>query len=450
MDDSQIRYKQYFTPDKLAHFMVNIIPNATIKNVVDLSMGECGLLDAARGKWNDAKLLGADIDGRLVKKIRKKSPYIHIYQGDGLSSDLAHNWEEYSSILSGNKFDLAIANPPFDFYNRKEWNINNKKIQLPIEVRFLLKYIDIIRENGYICIILPYGFLSLDLYSELRQYLLSQMYILKIIKLFRGCFTSIDADTCLILFQKKSKNNHFAQNVLKFEELSTSFEINKSYEINCNEIDRFDIEYHLAQNSSNIFFCNISYDIKPFSEFIISCKRGKTLTLHPNFCSTTGIRFLHTTDIMKLYIDDTNKKYVQNINNYFKDAFADFESILIGRVGTSCIGKVALQPYKHRKVIISDCLYCLKIVGIDTYYLALYLASKFSQLQIKGIAKGSCSRYITQKDLTKIKIIVPSSKVQKYFGEQYKKLISKKNKKYAENIQTLLSEMEMVLESGNV
>lgn len=41
-------YKQYFTPDKLAAYMVSIIPDDTIEAVVDLSMGECGLLEEAK------------------------------------------------------------------------------------------------------------------------------------------------------------------------------------------------------------------------------------------------------------------------------------------------------------------------------------------------------------------------------------------------------------------
>lgn len=41
-------YKQYFTPDRLAEYMVNIIPDEFIGSVVDLSMGECGLLEEAK------------------------------------------------------------------------------------------------------------------------------------------------------------------------------------------------------------------------------------------------------------------------------------------------------------------------------------------------------------------------------------------------------------------
>ena len=41
-------YKQYFTPDRLAEYMVNIVPDERISSVVDLSMGECGLLEEAK------------------------------------------------------------------------------------------------------------------------------------------------------------------------------------------------------------------------------------------------------------------------------------------------------------------------------------------------------------------------------------------------------------------
>ena len=60
-------YKQYFTPDKLAAYMVSIIPDDTIEAVVDLSMGECGLLEEAKKRWSNAELYGADIDKELIK-----------------------------------------------------------------------------------------------------------------------------------------------------------------------------------------------------------------------------------------------------------------------------------------------------------------------------------------------------------------------------------------------
>ena len=64
-------YKQYFTPDRLAAYMVNIVPDERISSIVDLSMGECGLLEEAKKRWKNAVLYGADIDEALIKKINK-------------------------------------------------------------------------------------------------------------------------------------------------------------------------------------------------------------------------------------------------------------------------------------------------------------------------------------------------------------------------------------------
>ncbi len=41
-------------PDRLAEYMVNLIPDDSIRSVVDLSMGKCGLLEEAK---KDAKML---------------------------------------------------------------------------------------------------------------------------------------------------------------------------------------------------------------------------------------------------------------------------------------------------------------------------------------------------------------------------------------------------------
>ena len=130
-------YKQYFTPNKLAAYMVSIIPDDTIKTVVDLSMGECGLLEETKKRWSDAELYGADIDKELIKKINKKSPYIKTFHGDSLSVKLK-NWKSYNEIVSNQGFDLAIANPPFNFYDQVLVSINeSQNMALPIEMRFL-------------------------------------------------------------------------------------------------------------------------------------------------------------------------------------------------------------------------------------------------------------------------------------------------------------------------
>ena len=141
------------------------------------------LIGGSKKRWENAVLYGADIDETLIKKIHKKCPYIHTYSGDSLSGAI-EKWDRYHMIANGEGFDLAIANPPFNFYDQEEQRLNKEKVLLPIEMRFLLKYINIVKNDGFICIILPYGFLSLDLYEKFRTKVLEKVTILKIIKIF--------------------------------------------------------------------------------------------------------------------------------------------------------------------------------------------------------------------------------------------------------------------------
>lgn len=398
-------YKQYFTPIDLADFMVSLIPDSNVNTIIDLSMGECGLLEAAKKRWSGASCYGIDIDKSLLKKIQKKSPYINVAVGDALSS-IVDTWKEVQNVIRSGGFDLAIANPPFNYFNQCTVKVSDhKNMVLPIEIRFLLKYLEIVRNNGYICIILPYGFLSLDSYSELRKDILKKAMILKIIKIFDNCFKNIDAATCLILLQKRSTVNMHIQEKITIEYLDSDYLLKKSITVDTPVDDmRLDLEYHQLTKVFNEVLQDCKFEIIPLEHYVINCKRGRTITNKKDLISDKGIRFLHTTDIKYLIISNQAPRYILSDTTYFRNATVEKENILIGRVGKACIGKIAIIPTEKTKSVISDCVFCLEVKGIDPYYLTLYIASRYGQMQLKGFAKGSCSKYITKKDLLKIKL----------------------------------------------
>ncbi len=418
-------YKQYFTPPKLADFMVEMIPENNITSVIDLSMGECGLLESAKKRWGNATFLGADIDETLLNEIHKRSPYIHTFACDSLDSAI-NNWHIYQNFLERSKFDLVVANPPFNYYDQKSIQVSSgKNITVPIEIRFLLKYIDITRDSGYISIILPYGFLSLDLYYDLRLYILSKVKILNVVKLFEKCFDNIDADTCLILMKKKSYENNDIQSHLDIVYLDENYKcyMNESIEINAN-CSRLDFEHYRLMNSFYALKKSDSLTQSKLSEVIVECKRGRTLTNRKDLISSKGIRFIHTTDVKFLQIDNKNPRFVSRCSKYFENAIVNPEDILLGRVGKACIGKVSIIPKSNNKAVISDCIFSIKVKNIDPYYLSLYLASAYGQIQLKAFSKGSCSKYITKEDLLNILILVADSTTQEYFREKYMEILS--------------------------
>ncbi len=440
-------YKQYFTPLDLADFMVNLVPDDNINTVVDLSMGECGLLEAAKKRWNNASFFGVDIDETLLSKIHAKSPYIYTFSGDSLGNTV-ENWDNYQNILNNARFDLAIANPPFNYFDQASVCFSDDdNMVLPIEMRFLLKYIDIVRDGGYICIILPYGFLSLDLYNKLRLKILSKVTIHKVIKIFENCFERIDADTCLLLMQKKSPVDRYIQDNITIEYLDSQYLLQKYTNVAVpSEKNRLDLEYHQLL----IDFQNVrqvcSHPINLLSQYVESCKRGRTLANKKDLIVEKGIRFLHTTDVKYLSISNRLPIYVLRNTNYFKESGIKPKNILIGRVGKACIGKIAIVPEHCPKTVISDCIFCLEIKNIDPYYLTLYLASRYGQMQLKGLAKGSCSKYITKEDLLQLMIIVPEMDIQLYLREKYLDILSRPGRTKKDILlEKLVSEVETIL-----
>lgn len=176
-------------------------------------------------------------------------------------------------------------------------------------------------------------------------------------------------------------------------------------------------------------------------------KRGKTLTKRKNLIKENGNRFLHTTDIKQLYISNKSPTYVSRKEDYFQQAVIKKDDILIGRVGKGCIGKVAIMNRQYPIAVISDCIFSLSVNNnIDPYYLSVYLASVYGQMQLLGIAKGSCSRYITKEDLMKIKVIVPNDDIQNSIRCKYIDILSKPGGAKKENLLKLLvNELENLL-----
>lgn len=421
-------YKQYFTPERLAKYMVSIIPEKVITNVVDLSMGECGLLEAAKVRWNNAELFGADIDQSLIKMIKVKSPYINTFHGDSLSNKI-EKWDKFNIIATGQGFDLAIANPPFNYFDQKNVLLQDaQQYLLPIEMRFLLKYIDIVRSNGYICIILPYGFLSSDSYKDFRVELLKKVRILKIVKIFEGCFEKIDAETCLVLMKKKKIDSKNIQNTICIEYLDSNYHVSNSKNADLKKSKRWDIEYQNMQEYSCLFTYNTRYIKSNFNKFISTCRRGKTITNHKDLVCNSGKRFIHTTDVKKLYIANKEQRFVNNDTHYFDDIYLHEKELVIGRVGRGCIGKVAIVHKEYPKKVFSDCLYSVCLKEVNPYYMAMFLATDIGQMQLKASAKGSCSKYITREELNSITVYVPDTEFQDYWGKQYMDILSKPGK----------------------
>ena len=116
-------------------------------------------------------------------------------------------------------------------------------------------------------------------------------------------------------------------------------------------------------------------------------------------------------------------------------------------MGRKCIGKIAIVTEEFKNSVISDCIICLDTKNIDPYYLTIYLATKYGQIQLKGISRGSGSKYITVKDLQNLKVIIPPENIQKKFRKKYIRIIEKKEEiEYEKSFENIVLKLELELE----
>ena len=402
MTRDKIAFKQFFTPKKIADLLVKNISKKSVKTAIDLAVGNGELLLAVISKYKKCDIYGADIDSKIISEVMKntKLKEINLWIGDSLSFEI-NNWREYKSIINNGGFDLIIGNPPFDYFDKINFNDKN----YVIEVAFLIKAIQIANTDGIIAFILPNGFFSNRCFKTEREYILKHTRIKMVIQLYRNSFKDVNTDISMIILQKKKI--YRIQKRILLKKLDEDLNEREIY-ISANEgIERLDFDYYYNIDLVIQRLYNTGFQLDFLENLIIDCKRGISITKEKKCISSNGRLFIHTTNVDNIFINKKKCIYIDNkYYSKFQRAKVSFGDVLVGRVGSNCINKVGIIT-KEEDVgsIISDCLFDIKCKGINPYYLAVFLKSKLGIGQLQSIKRGSCSKYITKEDL--LKILVP-------------------------------------------
>ncbi len=229
------RYGQYFSGEKVANTLVNLLPEtASIKSAIDPMVGSGDMLVAVSRKISTImKLCGVDIDQGATVVCRERIPAAIVYDGSAFKID---------QVLDDSGWDLVITNPPYVRYQllntNDEYGLpsgdevrqNLKDVILKAshidedERQLFLKIVEeysgladlavpswvlcalITKKQGYLAMVVPETWLNRDYALPIHYLLLKTFDILTVVKDVDSVwFDEASVRTCLVIAKKRDR-----------------------------------------------------------------------------------------------------------------------------------------------------------------------------------------------------------------------------------------------------
>ena len=279
-EPSKNKYGQYFTPEIVADFMINLASINEKSKVLEPSCGEGIFLELLKKKGYN-KLSAFELDSELIPNKFK---------------NIIKN-ESFISAKIDEKFDLIIGNPPYIRWKNLEdelkqelatnhlWNKYFNSL-CDYSYIFILKSIEHLKENGQLIFITPEYWLNTTHSQTLRNYMLQNGYFEEIYHFNETpIFDNVTVSIIIFKFIKSKNRNPFI-NLTKYyanKKLTTS--ILKS--IKEKEKIQFAKHIEITQFKENENWLLTSNDVKKeMKRFENKCK-VKAVTTQTLFSSET-------------------------------------------------------------------------------------------------------------------------------------------------------------------
>ena len=377
-----IEWAQFYTPDFQSKKLVEFLPisnvQGDVEKVFDIGAGKGDLLAAASHRWPAAQLYAVDIDKHNILAIRNRFPGVRCLNGDAMHFDLPRKL----GIEEGSG-DIAVANPP---YGQFQTGADVQKILAQVglddvvspkrisrELVFLAQNLRLLKAGGSLVVIIPEGLASGFYYGDLRAALMQRHGLHHAIELPAKTFSGTEAKT-LALFLSKGQCCQSLTWVAA-DGVGTKLTVEQVRK-------RLDGNFHNFQLTSDITLADLAADVRRGN---ISFSEGRRLP---------GAVF-HTTEFHKhqsgIVCFGRNKKIIGN------QLFAEKGDILLARVGTRCIGKVAWV--KSGNAIVTDCVYRIRVPQQWQKQVFESLRSATGSAWLNAIAHGTCAQLISKRDL---------------------------------------------------
>ncbi|MBD9719579.1 N-6 DNA methylase [Raoultella sp. RLT01] len=372
---------QYYTPSDIA---VRIVEKAlkiigkSPSRTLELAAGEGHLLAAIELKAPNCKMYAIDIDDANCSSLKEMHPDYETFNADATKP---------IDFLDKLTFDFALGNPPFlnnvtvDLFIQSLLSSTlNIEIKIGKKIRaeyvFLCQYMNFLKKNGILAIILPDSIISGVKSRIFREALLRKFSIEEIVELNGSPFSKTEAKTHVLFIRNRCPN--------KIETKLSSFDVNKKSIMVLNDslVDRMDFTFHKAKNKITGTRQLLNY---------ATIQRGKLTHID---LKMMGEDYIHSTTFDKdFYLPiksiSPNKSYVTK------------GDVIMCRVGSRVAGKI--RVYNGDPVLFTDCIYKIhfKENNIKNDFLS-FITSTGGKESLMSLLRGVCSKYITKSDLESI------------------------------------------------
>lgn len=443
---------QYFTPKIVVDFGWRLLRRFGVNDFTDLRIIDPA---AGAGAWLSPVLrsrhgcadsvYGIEIDKSLkgVGEIR--------HFGDAL-------WHNFSGV-ENSTFDIVVGNPPFgrlsQFLSVSEIKKQNFKLaqfellddcgknmqSCPIEFLFLERALQLARPGGWVIQILPESFFSNMNHQKVRDWFLTKMDPVCIVKLPNSIFRAnqLRVQTCMILGRRckvnsrirskpvrlitsrntvsLKKTDHYFKDVLKGANRNIDcFTTKKSFLVG----KRWDSSFWFGREMLKSLKCN--FELLPLGDYLEHLTYGPIVTGRKVEHVDSGRPIIRQGDIA-----ETGLLRQQLIR---VEADGDFDPLrsrvrsgdfLMARSGAGSLGKNKMMVYTGRERANISCFVdLLRVVGINPFFIWFFFKTFFGRNQIFAVANGVGTPNINFSEIRAL--LIPSVKhdIQIGLEEKYR------------------------------
>ncbi|HEM2542252.1 TPA: N-6 DNA methylase [Streptococcus suis] len=202
----------YYTPNKVADFIVSWAIDGTEKKILEPSCGDGVFIKSIANNSHSNLAISKIIGVELNKNESEKAKMNNI---DIINSDFFTLYKEH---LKKTEFDLILGNPPFIRYQNFNKDFRDIALEelralgfsptkmINIWLPFLILSTNLLNKNGRLGMVIPAELMQVDYASEAREFLMTVFEELTIITFKNNIFENAQQEVVLLLGKKSSES----------------------------------------------------------------------------------------------------------------------------------------------------------------------------------------------------------------------------------------------------